>query len=262
MADEIKPNIPQPTPEKNVPKPSSEKLNFSGGAPVTPSVPQKPTKQNLLSKSTLVAWFKEFASPQKHKPQGIMATDLIKGEVVTFFNWQKNLTIFALLLFLDYLVIIIGYQTVLAWGNSKQIKIDEAEQKFLELKIERSRNEVNLNAINALQTKVAAASAMLNRHIYWTNFFPFIEENTLSNVSFSGFSGDVSGKYTLAATTDSYYSMIKQLEHLRKNPNVISAKATGYGYSGTGADKTVSFGLELVINSNIFLKPKKDDQQQ
>jgi hypothetical protein len=56
--------------------------------------------------------------------------------------------------------------------------------------------------------------------------------------------------------------MIKQLEHLRKNPNVISAKATGYGYSGAGADKRVNFSLELVINSNIFLKPKKDDQQQ
>ena len=89
---------------------------------------------------------------------------------------------------------------------------------------------------------------------HWTNFFSFLEDNTLSNVYFSGFDGTVNGSYSLSAITDNLDAIDAQIKGLLVNPYIKSADVDSGSVSGEKGKTSVLFSLSFVLDPKVFLK--------
>jgi hypothetical protein len=98
---------------------------------------------------------------------------------------------------------------------------------------------------------------LLNNHLYWSNFFSWLEKNTLSSVKYGGFSGDLSGLYTLGASAQSFADVSWQVKNFLNDPltrqvEVMSASATKG--KNKGQSGIVNFDLVLQVKPEIFRK--------
>ena len=128
---------------------------------------------------------------------------------------------------------------------------------------------------------------MLKHHIYWTNFFQFLEENIMTDVYLmgGGFSGNTIGKYSFSVIGDSFSTITNQIKVLKNNKDVYevivnSGSLTSYEIDNTDDETTeeenatsteivleeieeltdysseskVGFGMQISINPSIFTR--------
>jgi hypothetical protein len=150
---------------------------------------------------------------------------------------------------------------------SAKERLDSLSMEITDVQSEIRGLEDQLTSAEELEKKIKIGGELLSKHIYWTNFFKFLEENTLTGVYYSeNFSGDISGVYSLKATADSYRAISDQVKVLKKNEFVEDARVV----SGVIAEKSkdaaglqgsipISFQLELALDPAIFNKYKNAD---
>src|SRR3989339_88783 len=207
------------------------------------------------------------------KTPGILKTNLIKDEVTTFFDWRKNLRVLFINLTYTGLAISVIYIGLAYWESRVSeyslTVINQIEEIIPQIK--RAENEAE--KIDAFQKKVDLVSDLFAKHIYWTNFFRFLEKNTLSEAYYiGGFSGDTKGEYTFDAEVSDYPSVADQITILEANEFVtglvvesarqeMSKKETSAGKNeaentGSATDKEmkVNFSLLIKVKPDIFYK--------
>lgn len=191
----------------------------------------------------------------KWKNPEILKTNLIKGDVVIFINWRDNI----LLLFLGIIfpiILIAGiYQNIMLDKKKQIMKESLLKEKIVRIKQKVKLAKENIKEVTIFQDKVVLIEGLLERHIYWTNFFKFLEDTTIEDVYYSGFSGSTNGVYAFAATADSFNMVTKQIETLREHSKVKLAKTSG-GSVGGSAEQSgrVSFSLRLEVYPEIFYR--------
>ena len=192
---------------------------------------------------------------------GDLKMDLIKDEIIHYFNWKKNLVVLIIAVSLAIALIAGLYWGLSLWGSHQQnqkIKeaIDVQETKELKQKISSSSDQVN-NEIKKFENRAHKANKILKRHIYWTNFFKFLERNTLSSISYSGFSGGLSGQYTLSATADTYESIEAQVKQFSQNKYVTDVRVDKASQKANEEGSKVSFTISLLVDPSIFINYDK-----
>jgi hypothetical protein len=226
------------------------------------------TPKKPAAKMDIGAWFKKMfkkkkatsvsAKPAKPKkinafsnPE-ILEVDLIKDEVEVGFNWRKNLWIMAGLVFL--VVIVAGeiYGTLYLWEkNEIYLKADKlrSETKIIDKEI--SEAKAKATEATAFKDELNFLSPIFNGHIYWTNFFKYLEKNTLADVSYASFKGDTSGNYALHAFVKDFRAIGVQLKSFLSDPETTTATIANEKINNT--DKVgVSFDLNLSIKRTLF----------
>ncbi len=107
------------------------------------------------------------------------------------------------------------------------------------------------------QNKTKKIKNILTKHIYWTEFFRKLEDNTLANVKFNNFSGNIQGNLTFLATAPDYTTVVRQWMHLKRADdfvkNVIISGATLSTGQAAGIGG-VSFSVTLDLAEDIFYK--------
>ncbi len=200
--------------------------------------------------------------PEKHKvpevdnPE-VLESNLIKTEEDIIFDWGRNLGFLAVAVILSLAIIGLSYWTLGLWGEKKieQSTVSSREVKDLRNKVKVARE----NAQEAIEfrDKIKLINTMLDKHIYWSNFFDFLEKNTLKEVYYSGeFNGDIKGQYILSANTRKYELIEAQIEQFYKNPYVVSVETSG-GKLFVDRENDVSsvqFDLNLLIKPSLFVK--------
>lgn len=187
-----------------------------------------------------------------------LKTNLIKEEVTTFVNWQKNI-VFSILGLVFVVLLIGGAYSYLVYKEFMAVKEEEAlsaEIAGLEEQISQAKKQAV--EADAFQKKLKLASDLLGKHVYWSEFFKFLEKNTLADTFYTGaFSGNVKSEFSFSVTTNSYQSVDDQLRVFRNDKMVISAKADSASYSDTkssvGTGK-ISYDLELSLSPEVFKK--------
>jgi len=168
------------------------------------------------------------------------------------FDWRKNLWIMGSLVLV--MVIMAGeiYGTLYLW-----------EKNEIYLKADKLRSETRIIDEEINQTKSKAAEAMafkdelnfltpiFNGHIYWTNFFKYLEKNTLTDVSYASFKGDTSGNYSLQALVKDFRAIGVQLKAFLSDPDTTTATIANEKISNTD-QVGVSFDLNLSIKRTLF----------
>lgn len=188
----------------------------------------------------------------------VLEVNLIKNEMRANFDWSQHLgTLFISLLIAGLFVVEI-YFGLDRWSAYENDRVLATEAKFNQVSKDIKAMKSESDQVLAFKQRVDLADALLADHIYWTNFLSWLEKNTLSTVSYGGFSGGVDGAYQLQATGQTFRDISWQTRAFLADPSVISARVDS-GSSArsdkkeqTDASTGVSFAVNLKINPKIF----------
>ncbi len=209
------------------------------------------------SNNFFASFSKLFKKKKKVGHLGLLETNLIKDEIEIDFNWKKDLIIFCILLGIVAVFVIESYIVLTIWKNKKEIE----NSYYLEMEITQINSEINnlqskYSEAVEFQNKLSLSSQVLNQHIYWTNFFSFLEKNTLkNNIYYKNFAGDIYGQYILPTVSNNVLATNFQSKTFSANSSVSSASISDEEIiNEEGSDKTfVNFNLNLDLNPNIFI---------
>ncbi|MDP2709358.1 MAG: hypothetical protein Q8O93_04960 [bacterium] len=185
----------------------------------------------------------------------VLQTNLIKGEIITFFDWQRKITVLIIALLAPMAAIGIIYYGLSFYQKEVQAKNQEQRQKFNELAQNIKEEEAGLKEVSAFQDKLAIISQVFSQHVYWTNFFKFLEDNTIQDVYYTAFAGDTGGDYNLEAITSGYGGIGEQLNGFKGNKFVTGAEADGGEIiEGNANNIKVKFNLKFSVLKSIFIE--------
>jgi hypothetical protein len=185
----------------------------------------------------------------------VLEVDLVKGEIIKYFDWQKAILIILVSVFISITLLSLAYWGISWWGSSRQYDQDTAYmQDYYKVNKEIKDLEPQVNEVLKFKDRLDSADFLLKRHVYWNNFFSFLEKNTLTNVYFANFSGDTGGTYNLQATTDSLDAIDAQVKKFLTNPSVEKVSAGGVSIGESKGKVSINFSLSFSLNPEIFLK--------
>lgn len=148
----------------------------------------------------------------------ILEVNLIKDEISLNFDWKKHSKGLLIALAITGLIIVELYTGLDWWQKDEEARLEE-----LKIKIESQATDIKsfreqAAPVLAYKEKTLEVGNLLDNHIYWTNFFSWLEKNTLSTVKFGAFSGELNGKYSLSASASSYADVAWQVKTLLEDP--------------------------------------------
>ncbi|EKD78774.1 MAG: hypothetical protein ACD_41C00270G0004, partial [uncultured bacterium] len=103
--------------------------------------------------------------------------------------------------------------------------------------------------INTTSDVLAAIQSLMDQHVYWTQWFAFLERHTLSTVYYSNFSGSSAGVMNLDATAPNFGTIAQQLAVFQALPEVQAVEVSTATRSGEAA---VHFTISLTVDPAIL----------
>lgn len=214
----------------------------SGSATPGSNLPEEKigsTQTEISEKKITQKSFQAAVSPKNdfHNPE-ILQLDLIRQEMEGRINWRRYFNLLAATCLMSALVIAQIYYIISWWGSS-----DISSENILRNSAKAQDDIKNLqktsDEVLRFSKRADLVLPLLEKHIYWTNFFNYLERNTLSNVTFSDFSGDLKGDYTLTAEAKHYSDINWQVKKFLADDYTIAATVSE-GSSGDGDTETKS----------------------
>jgi len=188
----------------------------------------------------------------------ILEVNLIKDEVRISFDWNKNISVLLFVLFIAGFFIAEIYFGLDWWEKQEIAKAQSLNDNISQVNREISKIKATADEALAYKDKSVEVGRLLNEHVYWSNFFSWLEKNTLSTVKYDGFSGNTDGIYSLSAKAYSYAEVSWQVKALAKNEFVKNIEVLSVLSGKTGKLKTaesgVNFSLSFELNPDIFKK--------
>jgi hypothetical protein len=233
--------------------PEAEKIK---PAEVKPAAPIQP----ILREEEKPAEAKEInikeKEPIKHNEirQRVLETNLIQGELITFFDWRSKIIILLSGILIPIFMVGAVYYGLVFYQKSNQAKNLAQAQKFAELEQNIAKEEADAKEIAGFQAKLKTVSQVFSQHLYWTNFFKFLEDNTIKDVYFINFDGDTSGNYVMDALAANYSGISEQVNVFKNNKKITAVEAEG-GELVNGDDineSLVKFVFNFSVVKNIF----------
>ncbi|MDD5749651.1 MAG: hypothetical protein PHO91_02585 [Patescibacteria group bacterium] len=176
--------------------------------------------------------------------------DLIPKSVRTK-SWRQ-IGILALAAFLGSILVAGSFYAYLSFQEHnirkqqerRSSQISDLEKKILEYEL------IN-KEISALGQEIKTVHNLLNKHIYWTNFFAMLEKYTPTEVYYQGINAGNKGALTLNAIGRDYDSparLLKLLQQPEAREFVSMASISAASLQANG----VAFSVTLVLNENLF----------
>lgn len=186
----------------------------------------------------------------------LLESDLIKGEVSVYFEWSKHLIAFFALLVTSFVLIMELYFLLSWWEKSRSLENSfYLQDEISAINKEKKDLEEKYVEVFNFKNKMSSSFSMLNRHVYWTKLFSFLEQNTLKNVYFKKFTGNIGGYYILPAVTDDVRAISYQSKYFSADRRAMSVSITDeeIGEGGIGLDSGfVNFNVNLNLDPKIF----------
>jgi hypothetical protein len=240
--------------------PSPAKLNSPTIVKSSPPKPEPPLiKDNLpetKKEEKILAQTEsatETTSVSDETPR-VLETNLIKGEIITFFDWPRKAKFSVGAFLISIFLVSIVYFGLEIYQKQSQAENQIQINKFNRLIEEVKNEETGLKEITEFQTRLKKVSQIFSKHIYWTNFFKFLEDNTLKEVYYAGFSGDTGGNYELDATAESFTNISEQTDIFQNNDKISKVLVTGGELleGNKNNQPLVKFILDFSIIKSIF----------
>lgn len=191
-----------------------------------------------------------------HNPE-ILETNLIKDEIIFFFDWKKNVAILLFFIFLSGATVTVAYFWLDSWGKRKEVENQNFVSSFTKLQSIIKKKELEMADIFAFKKRISAAKTLLDNHIYWTNFFEFLEKNTIEEVYYTGgFSGNNKGQYSISAKTKNFNILAEQIKSLRENEKIteISVSSGDIKTADKESEEELVFTLNFTVDPSVFKK--------
>ena len=186
--------------------------------------------------------------------QRVIETNLMQGELVTFFDWRSKVMILVGAVLGPVLLIGAVYYGLVFYQKSNEAKNLAQAQKFAELEQNIAKEEAGAKEISGFEAQLKTVSKIFGQHIYWTNFFKFLEDNTIKDVYFINFDGDTSGNYLMDALAVNYGGIAGQVNAFKNDKKITAVEAEGgETVSGDKASQSlIKFILNFTVAKSIF----------
>lgn len=201
------------------------------------------------------------SSADRWRAPRLIKTNLIKGEVTTVMNWRSNIKYLTNGVIIAVLSVLLMYAGLFFWEKKAIRDGAKLTQGIAIIGKQLQKSEEAIKNIDVFQRKLEVSKILIDKHIYWTNFYEFLEQNILSDAKvLGGFSGDVKGSYNFELVVPSYEAIADQIRILRDNKIVKKVEISGgkeVTVTFSGADKEIkgiSINLEIGLDPNIFYK--------
>lgn len=165
------------------------------------------------------------AGPKVLNNPKILEVNLIKQEEKFEFDWKKGTKALVFALAVTAFIIIELYLGLDWWQKDEEARLEQVKAETSQANKEVAELRQLAAPALAYQEKTLEVDRLLGEHIYWTNFFKWLESNTLSTVSFGSFSGTNDGKYTLAGKAGSFAEVSWQIQQLANDPLVLHVES-------------------------------------
>ena len=200
---------------------------------------------------------KEDGHRAENQNPKILEVNLIKEEGRVYIDRRKNYLSLAGVLFVVALFVAELYFGLDWWSQQEGERAQTLSAAANKIKRDITQTQAQAAPALAYKEKSAVFTNILENHVYWSSFFSWLEKNTLSSVSYGGFTGDLTGVYGLSAKAHSLSEVSWQVKVLSDDPltnavNVSEAQATEGKEKGSAGE--VTFSLDLKINPEIFKK--------
>jgi len=193
----------------------------------------------------------------------ILEVNLIRDEVRIGFDWGRNISVLVLVLFIAGLLVAEVYYGLNWWEQQENLKSQALADEISKVSQEISQIKNKSDEALSYKDKSNELGRLLNKHIYWTAFFSWLEKTTLNTVSYGSFSGNTTGVYSLSAKALNYAQVSWQVKSFSDSPLVkkvevldvlaASAKDDNKGLDN-GAGRGVNFSVDLEVDPIIFRK--------
>ncbi len=203
----------------------------------------------------------------------VLDVNLIKDEIGVSFDWKKFWLKLFVMGVLSAAFIVQICLTLNDWQEREDAKATELSSGFKQVSQELRSMKAESDTVAAFKEKLDLATNLMDNHLYWTNFFNWLEKKTLSSVKYDGFEGGVIGEYSLSANTNSYADISWQVKSFLDDDLTLAAKVESGSAGDNSAqasestdasssvpaqtddlDGNVSFEIELQVNPEIFYK--------
>jgi len=185
----------------------------------------------------------------------ILEMDLISDQIEIAFDWKKNLSLLGTFVMIILVLVAEIYLTLFLWqANEINAKTEKLSTESQSINQEVETNKVKASDALVFQNRVKIIAPIFNRHVYWTNFFSYLEKNTLADVFYSGFNGGVDGTYDLKAFVKDYRAIGVQLKTFLAGDKTNTASITNEKINNSGKEVGVTFDLSLSIKNVLFNK--------
>jgi hypothetical protein len=193
-------------------------------------------------------------------------TNLVDSRATLYFNWNKFWLVLTQWLVVTLFFLSLCGALLYLWQQRQSKQAADVTQRFTKIDQLINLTENEVGGVLDFRLRLIMVNEMLSKHIYWNNFFSFLEKNTLPNVFYQDFSGDTKGDYILRAKTDSFDSMAKQIKVFRLSPDVIEASSEGGemvknepAADASSTDEIITgsqlnFSIRLKIKPGLFSK--------
>ncbi len=101
--------------------------------------------------------------------------------------------------------------------------------------------------INRTSNTLEAVHTMLADHVYWTQWFAYLERYTLQSVHYTNFSGSVNGTMNLQASAPDFATVTQQIALFESLPEVTAVAVNTATRSDSGVQFNVSIQIDPVI---------------
>ncbi len=186
----------------------------------------------------------------------ILEVNLVRDAITVSFDWRHSLLILSLILVMASLLISEVYFGLDYWQKQEEQKTNKISRQIDQTKAETSKLKNSIRKALNYQNKSLVFSKMIEHHVYWTNFFNWLEKNTLSSVKYQAFSGKLDGNYNLKATAQTYADVSWQVKSFLNDPLTEKVKVDKASQDNKekGKDSRVEFKLSLKVKPEIFKK--------
>jgi hypothetical protein len=193
--------------------------------------------------------------------------NLAEGEIIHYFDWKK--AFFALVGYsvLSIMIVASIYFGLSWWGEKKVGQNEFFSKKSEELSAEIEKTKKEIKPVFVFKEKLSFIDkGLLPQHVYWTDLFRYLENNTLEPVGYTQFSGNTNGSYSLPAIADDYNAINTQVKSMRENKFTRMAKVETAAKGGSGGEEggeggegskergSVMFNLDLEVSNEIFFR--------
>jgi len=218
----------------------------SGGGPPSPGRPPQPAAKPSAPGVERSGFSGLRVSLMPSETDGGKGPDLRRG-----------LLILAFVLVIE-MIAIGGVDFWLAQDTAKR----QAERAGLDSRIVADKKMIEdqgklLAAAIDLDRQVRAVKEGLTQHVYWTQFFDFLEANSRPNIHFLRFSGEAeSGIFSVDVLGRSYRDIAEQIVGLKENPDVASVRATSASArtNQNGEIDGVSTTMMVKVKPGVWIK--------
>ncbi|MFH0840377.1 MAG: hypothetical protein V1865_00110 [bacterium] len=270
-AVEPKSEAPQPPAVEKKPEPLKEiNLEFTEPKEAPPVLDKKPEPSDDKEKATQ-HFLEERMKLAKDRVRSdveerswhsynIVKANLIKDQQFVFFNWQRKILFLLLFMILAALVSAGVYGGLLVWDTQKKKDNQYIFDNLENINEQIVKEQENVDNILAFSDKLSLVGFILDNHIYWSEFFKFLEDYTLKSVYYERFNGNLSGEYKIPSVAKDFDSVYRQLKLMQLNEKVVSVDTEGAkteAERGATAEEVAGnkkFIMNLSIDNKLFLK--------